>query len=110
MQAQSDGTVPLTIVSAYVHDIGCFPLLHTKSTGKEDLIVTAQLCAVGRSSMDVLCTLATEKGDLVSQAHYVLAARCPLTYAAAPVIKLNPTSKEEHFNFDRSQQLLQVYI
>ena len=53
-QAGEDGQIPLSIVTACVDEIRFFPEFHDHSARDEDLIVSGQVCWVGRSSMDVL--------------------------------------------------------
>jgi len=102
--ASEDGQIPLTIVTAMVDEIRFYPKFHSHSS-REDLIITGQVCWVGRSSMDVLCTVENEQGDTLSQTHFIMVARCPTTNRAAPVIQVNPATEEEMKNYEHSEYL-----
>ena len=95
-------------MTACVDEIRFFPTFHTHSARNDDLILSGQVCWVGRSSMDVLCTVENDKGEPLVQSHFIMVARCPKTSKAAPVVQLQPESKEEIANYKHSEELSQV--
>ena len=77
---------------------------------KDDLIMTGQVSWVGRSSMDVLCSVEDENGEPLVQSHFIMVARCPKTGRAAPVVQLKPETETEIANYKHSEELNAVSI
>ena len=63
---------------------------------------------VGRSSMDVLCSLENDRGQPLVQSHFIMVARCPQTGRAAPVVPLKPESELEIRNYKLAEKLNKV--
>ena len=72
--------------------------------------MTGQVCWVGRSSMDVLCSVENENGEPLVQSHFIMVARCPKTGRAAPVVQLKPETETEIANYKHSEELNAVSI
>ncbi|CBY21648.1 unnamed protein product [Oikopleura dioica] len=100
-----DGKVPLSIVTACVDEISFFPEYFEHSARNDDLILNGEVVWVGRSSMDVLCSLENDKGQPLVQSHFIMVARCPQTGRAAPVVPLKPETEAEIKNYELAEKL-----
>jgi len=95
-------------VTACVDEISFFPEYFEHSARNDDLILNGEVVWVGRSSMDVLCSLENDKGQPLVQSHFIMVARCPQTGKAAPVVPLKPETEAEIRNYELAEKLNKV--